>query len=119
MSEEIFDFEKLEVYKKSLNFVDLIYEVTKKFPVEERYSLIDQFRRAAVSVCLNIAEGSGGSKGEFVQFIKISRRSIRECIAITEISRRRNYMDVIIEKEIRKSCIELSKMSMGLMKAIK
>ncbi len=119
MSRELFDFENLEVYKKSLDFVDLIYKITKKFPVEERYNLLDQFRRASVSICLNIAEGSGGSKNEFIQFIKISRRSIRECIALITISRRRNYIDMNIEEAIREKCIELAKMTMGLIKSIR
>lgn len=62
LSCELFDFERLEVYKKALDFVNLVYEISEKFPIEERYSLIDQFKRAAVSIALNIAEGSGGSK---------------------------------------------------------
>lgn len=119
MSRELFDFENLEVYKKALDFVGLIYEITKKFPVEERYSLLDQFRRAAVSICLNIAEGSAGSRSEFIQFIKISRRSARECIAITTISRRRNYIGMNTEELMREKCVELSKMTMGLIKSLK
>ena len=70
MSEDRFDFENLKVYQKSLAYVDFVYELTKKFPKEEIFSLANQFRRASVSICLNIAEGSGGSKAEFNQFLK-------------------------------------------------
>jgi four helix bundle protein len=115
----LFDFEKLEVYKKSLNFVNLVYEISEKFPIKERYGLTDQFRRAAVSIALNIAEGSGGSKLEFIQFIKISRRSIRECIAIVDIAYMRKYLDDEVKNNLRDKCIELSKMLMGLIKAIR
>jgi four helix bundle protein len=64
MNEEQFDFENLKVYQKALDYVDFVYKITKTFPKEEMFSLSDQFRRAATSICLNIAEGSGGSKTE-------------------------------------------------------
>src|SRR4030066_2467328 len=90
MDEERFDFENLKVYQKALEYVDFVYENTKHFPKTEIFSLIDQFKRASISICLNIVEGSGGSKPEFNQFLKIARRSVRECIAISEISYRQN-----------------------------
>jgi len=80
MDEEGFDFENLKVYQKALGYVDFVYEITKGFPKEELFSLTDQFKRASISICLNIAEGSGGSRIEFNRFLKIARRSIRECI---------------------------------------
>ncbi len=92
MNEDKFDFEKLNVYQRALDYVDFVYRITKKFPKEEMFSLTDQFRRAATSICLNIAEGSGGTKPEFNQYLKISRRSVRECIAITEICFRQSYI---------------------------
>lgn len=54
-----FKFEDLQVYQKALDFVDIAYNITKKFPEIERYGLTSQFIRAAVSIALNIAEGSG------------------------------------------------------------
>src|SRR4030043_807827 len=92
MDEERFDFENLKVYQKALEYVDFVYENTKHFPKTEIFSLIDQFKRASISICLNIAEGSGGSKIEFNKFLKISRRFIREFIAITEISYRQGFI---------------------------
>ncbi len=49
---------KLEVYKMSLLLVKEVYKLTKNFPKEEQYVLVSQLRRAAISVCSNIAEGS-------------------------------------------------------------
>lgn len=118
MGEEQFDFESLKVYQKSLEYADFVYRIAKTFPSEERYSLADQFKRAATSVCLNIAEGSGGTKAEFTQFLKISRRSARECIAITEIAYRQSFIAVEIRAQSRQFCIELSKMLSGLMKSL-
>jgi len=67
--EYIYSFEKLEVWQMSKNISREIYRLTSGFPVEERYGLANQMRRAAISVSSNIAEGSsrltGKSKGQF------------------------------------------------------
>jgi len=119
MNEEKFDFENLKVYQKALEYVDFVYGVTKDFPKEEVFSLTDQFKRASISICLNIAEGSGGSKTEFNRFLKIARRSIRECVAITEISYRLKFIDEKIRQRSRSFYLELSKMINGLIKSLK
>ena len=54
----IYSFEKLEVWKESKNFTKLIYLTTSNFPESEKYGLVSQLRRASVSVCSNIAEGT-------------------------------------------------------------
>lgn len=64
VDEERFDFENLKVYQKALEYIDFVYEVVGNFPNAEMFSLTDQFKRASISICLNIAEGSGGSKFE-------------------------------------------------------
>ena len=119
MSNEKFDFENLKVYQKALEYVDFVYKLTKSFPKSEFLSLTDQFKRASTSICLNIAEGSGGSKVEFHLFLKISKRSIRECLAMTEISYRQKFIGSEMKKESRSLCSELSKMLTGLIKSLK
>jgi len=119
MDDERFDFENLKVYQKSLDYIDFVYEITKNFPKTEIFSLIDQLKRASISICLNIAEGSGGSKAEFNRFLKIARRSIRECIAITEISYRQKFISRENRLRSRTLLLELSKMINGLMKSLK
>jgi len=118
MEDARFDFEKLNVYQRALDYVDFVYTITKKFPKKEQFSLTDQFRRAATSICLNIAEGSGGTKPEFTQYLKISRRSVRECIAISEICYRQSYINEDIKKQSRMFCTEIAKMLTGLMKSL-
>jgi len=119
MEEERFDFENLKVYQKALDYVDFVYENTKHFPKTEIFSLIDQFKRASISICLNIAEGSGGSKSEFNKFLKIARRSIGETVAITEISYRQKFIDNKVKQQSRSFCSELSKMINGLIRSLK
>ena len=64
-----FHFEELRAYQKSLDYIDSVYEITKKFPKEERYGLTSQFIRATASIALNIAEGAGGTGDTNAQFI--------------------------------------------------
>jgi four helix bundle protein len=119
MNNDKFDFESLIVYQKAFEYVDLVYKMTRNFPKIEVFSLTDQFKRASISICLNIAEGSGGSKVEFNRFLKIARRSIRECIAITEISYRQEFITKDLKDKSRNFCSELSKMITGLIKSLK
>jgi four helix bundle protein len=119
VSEEKFDFENILVYQRSLDYVAFIYNIVSKFPKAETFSLSDQFKRASVSVSLNIAEGSGGSKPDFKRFLTIARRSVRERLAITEISIRQHFIDNEAKRQSRAFCRELSKMISGLIKSLK
>jgi four helix bundle protein len=73
------DHKDLDVWKKSMNLVVLIYDITSKFPSDERFGLTSQMRRAAVSIPSNIAEGAArkGDK-EFIQFLMIALGSLSE-----------------------------------------
>ncbi len=64
-----FNFEELKVYQKSLILTDRIYADTKDSPKEEVYGLTSQFRRAAIPIFLNIAEGSASSHPEFRRYL--------------------------------------------------
>lgn len=65
-----FAFEDLKVYQKALDFVDVAYSLSSKFPKQELYGLTSQLNRAAVSIALNIAEGSGDSDVQFNRFYR-------------------------------------------------
>lgn len=63
------DYKQLKVWQDSIDLVTDIYNITKKLPSEEKYSLISQINRSAVSIPSNIAEGAGSNtKGEFKTF---------------------------------------------------
>jgi len=75
----MFNFEKLDVWQKAIEFADLIYADTRTFPTEERFGLTTQLRRAAVSISSNIAEGSSrSSKIDFARFVEIAGGSVFE-----------------------------------------
>ncbi|MCB9284644.1 MAG: four helix bundle protein [Lewinellaceae bacterium] len=73
-------FYQLDAWKKAHEFVLLVYEKTGRFPGEEKFGLTNQFRRAAVSIAANIAEGSGkNSTKDFIRYLIIARGSVEEC----------------------------------------
>jgi four helix bundle protein len=77
----MFNFEKLEVWRKSIEFADLVYELTRPFPMDERFGLTNQMRRASVAVSSNIAEGSSrSSKTDYSRFIELAAGSLFEVV---------------------------------------
>lgn len=114
----MFSFEKLTVYNKSLDFIDRVYEVTLLWPKREQFGLINQVERAAVSIALNIAEGSSRTKKDFRHFLDLSRGSCFECVAILTIARRRRYISAEVFNELYQVCTDLSKMISGLKNSI-
>ncbi len=118
MNKDIFNFEKLRVYKEAIKFANDIYLLTKKFPKSECFSLVDQLRRAATSVSLNIAEGSGRSKKEFRRFLIVAKSSLYECVPLLEISFLQNYITQQEKEGYYSKCVELSKMISTLIKSL-
>lgn len=83
---------RLDVWKMSVSFVTMIYELTKDFPKSEIYGITSQLRRAAVSTPSNIAEGaSRDSAKDRKRFYEIARSSLVEIDTQLEISMRLNY----------------------------
>ena len=113
-------FRKLEVWKKSMDFISLVYEVSRSYPRSELFGLTDQIRRAAISIALNIAEGSGsGGDKEFVRFLQIALRSLYEVIAAGEIAIRLSYGKVEDQQKIIQKADEIGAMLSGLIKYLK
>ena len=119
MSEIKFKFEDLKVYNIAIGFVDLVYKVSDTFPKTERYALSSQFTRAAVSISLNIAEGSSDSDKEFKRYLQIALDSVNECVVCSTISKRQDYISEEIDNQIREKLVELSKMITSLQKYLK
>lgn len=88
----MFNFEKLDVYKESLDFVNKIYNLINSIPKEEKFCLSEQLRRADISISTNIAEGSGRTKKEFVHFLNISRSTLYECVCLLQIALNLGYI---------------------------
>lgn len=88
-----FRFEKLTVWQDARIFAGRIYSLTKAFPASERFGLIDQLRRAAVSIALNIAEGSDRkSDAEFKRYLRMAISSCEEVVTALYISLDQKYL---------------------------
>ena len=87
-------FRDLECWQKAHEFVLAVYRVTKQFPEDERYGLTLQFRRAAVSIAANIAEGYKKlSKADKLRFMNIAQGSLEECRYYIILSLDIEYID--------------------------
>jgi len=115
----MFNFEKLEVWKKSIELADTVYNSTQTFPAEERFGLTNQLRRAAVSISSNIAEGSSRhSKSDFVRFIEIATGSVFELASQMFIARRRGLVAEEGFREIYADAQEVGRMLSGLKRSL-
>ena len=108
-------YKELSIWKKSVELGTEIYQLTKQFPSDERFGLISQLRRAAISVPSNIAEGAGRKSNKvFSQFLSISYGSLCELETQLIVSTNLGY---IKEDEIHyysEKIVELQKMIFSL-----
>ena len=110
----------LKIWKKAINLATEIYKVTANFPTEEKYGLISQIRRSAVSISSNIAEGAGrNSQGEFLHFLGISNGSSYELQTQLIISEELELIDSKTLTELLKEIEDLQKMTYKLQQSIK
>ena len=106
----MFRFEDIYAWQKAHAFVLLVYRVTGHFPEVERFGLISQFRRAAVSIEANIAEGYKKlSKADKLRFFNISQGSLEECRDYIILSRDLDYISQIEFEELHTGLVTTSK----------
>jgi four helix bundle protein len=109
----------LQVWKSSIEITKRIYEVTGSFPSDEKFGLVSQMRRSAVSIASNIGEGAGrNNKKEFNQFLGIAQGSCVELETQVIISRELDFLHDQSAKELIESLESISKMIAGLRKNI-
>ena len=112
---EINSFRDLIVWQKSMQLVVGIYEITKKMPIEEKYGLTNQLRRAVVSVPSNIAEGWGRkSRGHYIQFLRIASGSLCETDTQLELAVRLSYFQEKDVVTLKGQLLEMEKMLRSL-----
>ena len=115
----MFNFEKLEVWNKAIEFADTIYSITRAFPDDERFGLTSQMRRAAVSISSNIAEGSARhSRDDYAHFLEIARRSLFEVVSQATISKRQGVLSEADYRPLYEAAEIQSRMLSGLRKSL-
>jgi four helix bundle protein len=91
-----------------------VYRYSSGFPVEERYGLTSQMRRAAVSVPSNLAEGYGRGGLDYARFVSIAYGSLLELETQTELASRFGYVPREATEDLLRHCADVGKMLNGL-----
>ncbi len=116
----MFGFEKLDVWRMSVDFATSIYEHTSKFPDHEKFGLSNQLRRASVSISSNIAEGSGrNSPSDFGRFVSIAYGSLMESVSQLHIAARLKYIDESSLNQLFTQAESIAKMLSRLRSSLK
>jgi len=114
------DFRDLEVWKKVREFRNDMFELTKSFPVEEKYRLTDQLIRASRSIPANIAEGRGRfHHQENIQFCRVTRGSLSECLEHLTCAFDCKYIDNELFTKHEKNIDKLGKLLSGYINYLK
>ena|SRR5690606_35216147 len=112
------NIQDLKIWQKAIDLCVLVYEISAKFPNDERFGLISQIRRSGVSIASNIAEGAGrNTNGEFVQFLGIANGSAYELQTQVIIAHKLNLVSDIAE--ILNKIDEIQKMNYRLQQTLK
>jgi len=115
----MFNFEKLDVWQKAIDFADLVYKHTRDFPADERFGLTNQMRRAAVSISSNIAEGTSRlSQNDFARFVEIATGSVFEVVSQAFVGRRQGFLPESGFHLLYTAAEEIGRMLSGLRKSL-
>ncbi len=113
-------FEDLNVYQQARNLTNKIYEITRQGSFSKDYGLVDQIRRASVSIMSNIAEGfERGTNTEFIQFLYIAKGSCGEVRAQLMIALDQKYIDENTYQSLVDHCRRISGMISNLITYLK
>lgn len=112
-------FRDLKCWQRSVDLTVSVYSATHNFPRDEVFGLSSQLRRAAVSVCSNIAEGKGRlSNRDSLRFFGNARGSLFEIESQIEIAEKLHYLTAVDAERLRLSVSETGKLLNGLIRSL-
>ena len=104
-------YRDLRVWQKSIVLAKIIYQITNKYPVSERFGLVNQMRRCSISIPSNIAEGYGrGSDKELIQFLYIALGSSNELDTQLVLSMELSFLEEAVFQQVQDLNGEVNKM---------
>ena len=113
------DFRRLKVWQKGKLLAVLVYRATETYPRAERFGLVDQTRRAAVSIPANLAEGCGRrSDRDMARFVDIALGSAYELASHIELAADLGFMSSSTSQELLDSTSEVRRMLVGLRRSL-
>ena len=114
------DYHQLDIWNRAMDYAVDVYKLAAALPLEEKYNLGNQLRKAVTSAPLNIAEGCGSaSNSEFARFLSYAYRSLKEVVTALELCERlypsleRNRTEALIDEGN-----QISRMTYNLMRKI-
>lgn len=114
------NFEKLTIWQKAMDIAVDVYEISLLLPEDERFNLIHQIKKCAVSILSNIAEGAGrNSNKEFVQFLGIANGSTFELITQLILAKKLKLISEEIVQPVIKQLVEVSNMNFSFQNKLK
>lgn len=112
-----FKFQRLEAWKKAIEFANAMFDIADGLPQQYQFSLGEQLRRAALSIPTNIAEGSGrNSPKEAFHFYNISKGSVYECVSLLVMIGKRGRLSREAYRVYAAQADEIAAMISGLMR---
>ena len=115
-----FAYTELIAWQRAMDLVVTVYEVSLKLPIEEKFGLTTQMRRAATSVPANIAEGQGRrTRGEFRNSLSIARGSVCELQTHIRISERLGLIAPDVAERVLLSSDEVGRLVSGLLRSLR
>ncbi|MFZ5968908.1 MAG: four helix bundle protein [Bacillota bacterium] len=113
-------YKELNVWNEAHQLTLKIYSITQRFPAEEKYGLISQIRRAAMSIPTNIAEGQGRSNNnEFVNFLRIAKGSATEVEYLLLLSYELKYIEEDLFNDLSQQIQKILAMLNNLIASLK
>jgi len=114
------DYTKLAAFHKADGLVLAVYQVTRKLPRDERFGLISQMRRAAVSVASNIVEGcTRETETDYLHFLNMAFGSLRELSYQLSLSFRLGFLPQDTYEPVRRQADECSKVLAALIRSLR
>ena len=112
-------YRDLRVWQEAMDLAEAVYSASKAFPSDERFGLTSQIRRASVSVPSNIAEGWGrGRTGEYVQFLRYARSSLREAETQWLLAQRLGFLAAETTADLEVRADRLGRGLLALLRAL-
>ena len=115
----VLSYRDLRVWQQAMDLAEAAYRATEHFPEHERYGLVTQLRRAAVSVASNIAEGHARSTGDYLRHLLISNGSVAEMETQFIISARMAFLPAGLAASLLQTCDQVGRMLGGLRKSLR
>jgi four helix bundle protein len=112
--------EDLDVWQQGIELVDGVYDLCKQLPADERFGLISQLQRSAVSVPSNVAEGCGrDSTKDLLRHLSIAQGSLAELRTLLEVVRRRQFVSDSLLMSLDAQAKRVGRLLVGLRRALR